>query len=257
MVLMVFLSSRISPRASTLIFWVRSPRATAVVTWAMLRTCSVRLSAMKLTESVRSRQVPDTPGTTAWPPRRPSPAISRESLVTSAAKRDSCAMRPLTVLASVAYAPCSGRPSSVRVIGWERSPSATAPSTRSSSIVGRVRSSTRPLTLSTAVLQPPGPTSASTRSLSLPSWPTAARTRSSSLTSRWLRSAMSLNATASCAEMPSPCGTSRRRKLPSPRSRTATSSRSSAAASLWDSVVMCADPLHHACASHGRRPSVP
>ena len=49
MVLMVFLSSRISPRASTVIFWDRSPLATAVVTWAMLRTWSVRLSAMEFT----------------------------------------------------------------------------------------------------------------------------------------------------------------------------------------------------------------
>ncbi len=31
-VLTVFFSSRISPRASTVIFWLRSPRATAVVT---------------------------------------------------------------------------------------------------------------------------------------------------------------------------------------------------------------------------------
>ena len=48
---------------STVIFWQRSPLATAVVTWAMLRTWSVRLEAMKLTESVRSFQVPATPGT--------------------------------------------------------------------------------------------------------------------------------------------------------------------------------------------------
>ena len=40
----VFFSSRISPRASTSIFFVRSPWATAVVTWAMLRTWLVRLS---------------------------------------------------------------------------------------------------------------------------------------------------------------------------------------------------------------------
>ena len=41
-VLIVFFSSRISPRASTVIFCVRSPRATAVVTCAMLRTWLVR-----------------------------------------------------------------------------------------------------------------------------------------------------------------------------------------------------------------------
>ena len=46
MVLMVFFSSRISPRTSTVIFLDRSPLATAVVTSAMLRTWPVRLDAM-------------------------------------------------------------------------------------------------------------------------------------------------------------------------------------------------------------------
>ena len=41
-VLMVFLSSRISPFTSTVIFFDKSPRATAVVTSAMLRTWPVR-----------------------------------------------------------------------------------------------------------------------------------------------------------------------------------------------------------------------
>ena len=63
MVLMVFFSSRISPLTSTVIFLERSPLATAVVTSAMLRTWAVRLPAMKLTLSVRSFQVPATPGT--------------------------------------------------------------------------------------------------------------------------------------------------------------------------------------------------
>ncbi len=62
-VLMVVLSSRISPRASTSIFLVRSPCATAVVTWAMLRTWKVRFDAMPLTLSVRSFQTPLTPPT--------------------------------------------------------------------------------------------------------------------------------------------------------------------------------------------------
>ncbi len=59
-VLMVFLSSRISPRTFTVIFLDRSPFATAFVTSAMLRTCEVRLPAIELTESVRSFQVPAT-----------------------------------------------------------------------------------------------------------------------------------------------------------------------------------------------------
>ena len=49
MVLMVFLSSRISPFTSTVIFFDRSPLATAVVTSAMLRTWAVRLPAIELT----------------------------------------------------------------------------------------------------------------------------------------------------------------------------------------------------------------
>lgn len=65
MVLMVVFSSRISPRASTSIFFDRSPLATAVVTRAMLRTCPVRLLAIELTLSVRSFQVPATFGTCA------------------------------------------------------------------------------------------------------------------------------------------------------------------------------------------------
>ena len=69
-VLMVFFSSRISPFTSTVILRDKSPRATAVVTSAMFRTCAVRLPAIELTESVRSFHVPATPGTLAWPPRR-------------------------------------------------------------------------------------------------------------------------------------------------------------------------------------------
>ena len=88
-VLMVSFSSRISPLTSTVILRDRSPRATAVVTVAMLRTCAVRLVAIALTESVRSFQVPATPGTTAWPPRRPSVPTSRATRVTSEANERS------------------------------------------------------------------------------------------------------------------------------------------------------------------------
>jgi hypothetical protein len=84
-VLMVSLSSRISPRTSTVIFRDRSPRATAVVTCAMLRTWSVRLPHIALTESVRSFHVPATPGTIAWPPSLPSVPTSRATRVTSEA----------------------------------------------------------------------------------------------------------------------------------------------------------------------------
>ncbi len=86
MVLMVFFSSRISPRTSTVILRERSPLATAVVTSAMLRTWAVRLPAMELTLSVRSFQTPPTPFTCAWPPSSPSVPTSRATRVTSEAK---------------------------------------------------------------------------------------------------------------------------------------------------------------------------
>ena len=89
MVLMVSFSSRISPETSTVILRLRSPRATAVVTWAILRTWAVRLPHMAFTESVRSFQVPATPGTMAWPPSLPSVPTSRATRVTSEAKERS------------------------------------------------------------------------------------------------------------------------------------------------------------------------
>ena len=82
---MVFFSSRISPLTSTVILRDRSPRATAVVTSAMLRTCPVRLEAIEFTLSVRSFQTPATPGTWACPPSFPSVPTSRATRLTSEA----------------------------------------------------------------------------------------------------------------------------------------------------------------------------
>ena len=82
---MVFFSSRISPRTSTVILRDRSPFATAVVTSAILRTWLVRLLAIELTQSVRSFHVPPTPRTSAWPPSLPSVPTSRATRVTSLA----------------------------------------------------------------------------------------------------------------------------------------------------------------------------
>ena len=62
-VLTVSFTSSTSPRTSTVIFFERSPFATAVVTSAMFRTWSVRLSASVFTFSVRSFQTPETPST--------------------------------------------------------------------------------------------------------------------------------------------------------------------------------------------------
>ena len=63
--LMVSASAATSPFDFTVRFCFRSPLATAVTTLTMPRTCSVRLAAITLTVSVRSFQVPATPGTAA------------------------------------------------------------------------------------------------------------------------------------------------------------------------------------------------
>src|SRR4030095_13419544 len=73
-------------RAPTVIFFDKAPLATAVVTSAMLRTWPVRFAAMRFTLSVKSAQVPATPGTWAWPPNLPSVPTSRATRVTSDAK---------------------------------------------------------------------------------------------------------------------------------------------------------------------------
>ena len=120
-VLIVSASAATSPRASTVILRVRSPLATAVVTSAMLRTCVVRLFAMKFTESVRSFQVPDTSFTSAWPPSWPSVPTSRATRVTSSANDESWSTIVLIVFFSSRISPRAST-----VILRVRSPFATA-----------------------------------------------------------------------------------------------------------------------------------
>ena len=120
-VLIVSFSSSTSPFTSTVTFFERSPFATAVVTVAMLRTCSVSEEAMKLTLSVRSLQVPETPSTRACPPSRPSVPTSRATRVTSEAKARSWSTIVLIVSLSSKISPLTST-----VIFFERSPFATA-----------------------------------------------------------------------------------------------------------------------------------
>ena len=120
-VLTVSFTCRISPRTSTVILRDRSPRATAVVTSAMLRTCEVRFVAIALTESVRSFHVPATPGTTAWPPSLPSVPTSRATRVTSEANERSWST--IVLMASFSW---RISPRTSTVILRERSPFATA-----------------------------------------------------------------------------------------------------------------------------------
>ena len=104
-----------------MIFLERSPPAIAVATSAMLRTCAVRFDAMKLTLSVRSFQVPATPGTWAWPPSLPSVPTSRATRVTSEANALSWSTMVLMVSFSSRISPRTST-----VIFRDRSPRATA-----------------------------------------------------------------------------------------------------------------------------------
>ena len=121
MTLIVFLSSRISPRTSTVIFRDRSPCCTAVVTSAMFRTWLVRLLAIVFTLSVRSFQMPATPSTSAWPPSWPSVPTSRATRVTSRANALSWSTIRLMVFFSSRISPRTST-----VIFLERSPCCTA-----------------------------------------------------------------------------------------------------------------------------------
>ena len=96
----------------------------AVATSAMLRTWPVRLPAIELTLSVRSFQVPATPGTLAWPPSRPSVPTSRATRVTSPAK----ALSWSTIVLMVSFS-CRISPLTFTVIFCDRSPLATAVAT--------------------------------------------------------------------------------------------------------------------------------
>ncbi len=158
--LTVFFSSSISPATWTVTFRDRSPLATAVVTSAMSRTWAVSRYAMVLTESVRSFHEPDMPRTRACPPSLPSVPTSLATRVTSSVKVDSWSTRLLTVRPTFRNSPRSGCPSPsgtcVRSsMRGDRSPSATADSTRPTSETGRTRSSTSAFESSIAVAQAP------------------------------------------------------------------------------------------------------
>ena len=187
----VSFTSRISPRASTVIFWERSPLATAVVTSAMFRTWSVRLEASWFTFSVRSRQVPETPSTSAWPPSWPSVPTSRATRVTSSANEPSWSTIAFTVVPIRRYSPFSDLPSILSAIFWLRSPSATASITRATSVVGRARSSISAFTDSMLSCHPPGAPPSDARSVIRPSRPTTRPIRTISASMRALRSASS------------------------------------------------------------------
>ncbi len=171
-VLTVFFSSKISPRTSTVIFFDKSPRATAVVTSAMFLTWSVKLLAMKFTPSVRSFQVPATPCTCAWPPSLPSVPTSRETRVTSAANERSWSTIVLIVFFSSRNSPFTST-----AIFFERSPVATAVVTSAILRTCAVRLPAIEFTLSVRSFQVPATPRTCAWPPSFPSVPTSRATR--------------------------------------------------------------------------------
>ena len=135
---------------------------------------------MKLTFSVRSRHVPDTPSTSAWPPSLPSVPTSFATRVTSSAKRESWSTMALTVVPMWRNSPFTGWPSNSRAIFWSRSPSATAAMTRATSVVGRARSSMSPLSASVVSRHAPWAAPSEARSVITPSLPMIRPTRATS-----------------------------------------------------------------------------
>ena len=214
-VLMVFFSVRNSPLTSTSIFLLKSPLATAVVTSAMLRTWSVKFPAIELTESVKSFHVPATPLTLAWPPSLPSVPTSRATRVTSAEKLPSCSTILLIVLAVRRNSPSSSRPSTSSAMLLDRSPCATAPITRATSLVGCTKSSIRALIDSIDSPQKPRFSFITARCFSLPSLPTICRSRASSPAIVAFCSTTSLNTSATLPATPVQC--SGKRTWASPR----------------------------------------
>ena len=190
--LTVFFSSRNSPRTSAVIFLLRSPLATAVVTSAMSRTWPVRLPAIRLTLSVSSFQTPPTSivYAAAWP-SLPSVPTSRATRVTSEMKPLSWSTMPLIVFLSSSISPWTSAETFLL-----RSPSATAPITRCISLLGRTRSSIRLLTDSMQSPQTWSVPLNETRWESLPSLPTTRLTRSSSVPSAWLAPMISFSRSA-------------------------------------------------------------
>ena len=88
---------------------------------------------MPFTLSVRSRHVPLTPCTFAWPPSRPSVPTSRATRVTSLANALSWSTIRFTVEPIRKNSPCTVFPSISSSTFWLRSPSATALITRATS----------------------------------------------------------------------------------------------------------------------------
>ena len=177
--MIVSFKANISPLTSTVIFWARSPLATAVVTWAILRTWLVKFAAIALTLSVRSFHVPPTPGTAACPPNFPSVPTSLATRVTSAAK----VFKESTILLMVSFN-CNTSPAASIVIFWARSPLATAVVTKAIFLTWLVKLAAIALTRSVRSFQVPATPGTAAWPPNFPSVPTSLATRVTSAPKR-------------------------------------------------------------------------
>src|SRR6202045_421434 len=122
---------------------------------------------MKLTLSVRSFQVPATPGTSACPPSLPSVPTSRATRVTSEAN----ALSWSTIVLMVSLS-CRISPLTLTVIFFDRSPPAIAVATSAMLRTCAVRFEAMKFTLSVRSFQVPATSGTSAWPPSLPSVPT-------------------------------------------------------------------------------------
>ena len=171
MLLIVSFSCSISPFASTVIFWVRSPLANAVATLAMSLTWSLRFAASMFTFSVSSFQVPAIPGTSPLAPRFPSTPTSLVTLVISPPIRLTLSTMLLIVSLS-----CNISPFASTVIFWVRSPLANAVATLAMSPTWSLRFADSMFTLSASSFQTPAAPGTSPCAPRFPSTPTSLAT---------------------------------------------------------------------------------
>ena len=199
-VLIVYFSSDISPFTSTVIFFERSPLATAIVTSAMLRTWPVRLLAIWFTESVRSFHVPPMPRTCACPPSFPSVPTSSATRVTSDENELSWSTIVLIVFFSSNISPFTST-----VILRERSPFATDVVTSAMLRTCAVRLLAIWFTESVRSFHTPPTPFTVAWPPSLPSVPTSSATRVTSIENRF--SCFTMSFTSFAIRANSPCST--------------------------------------------------
>ena len=152
---------------------------------------------MKFTFSVRSRQVPPTPLTSACPPSLPSVATSRATRVTSEAKELSCSTIVLTVFLSSSISPLTST-----VILRVRSPLAMEVVTSPRLRTWAVRLAAMPLTLSVKSFQTPATPGTTAWPPSFPSVPTSRATRETSEANPRSWSTIVLMVSLSCRNSP-------------------------------------------------------